>query len=62
MQKKQTFVLIMAIAIKSIPVLRGKLAEQFIDKAEKNLSKRATIDFSKQVQIANRILEKAKMK
>lgn len=52
----------MAIAIKSIPVLRGKLAEQFIDKAEKNLSKRATIDFSKQVQIANRILEKAKMK
>lgn len=49
----------MAIAIKSIPVLNDKVARAFIRKADANLAKKATIDFSKQVAIATEILRKA---
>jgi len=52
----------MAITIKSIPVLKQRVARSFVDKAEASLSQRATIDFSKQIESAKRILEKAKMK
>ncbi len=52
----------MAIPIKVVPVLKGKAARDFILKADAALSKKGTIDFSKQVSIANKILEKAKMK
>jgi hypothetical protein len=52
----------MAIPIKVVPVLKGKVARDFILKADAALSKKGTIDFSKQVSIANKILEKAKMK
>lgn len=53
----------MAIAIKDIPTLTGKDAENFVEKADKNLNeKRNTIDFSKQVATAQRILNKAKLK
>jgi len=52
----------MAIAIKSIPVLQDKDAKRFIDAAQKASSKKATIDFSRQIESAKRILEKAKMK
>lgn len=52
----------MAIPIKVVPVLKGKAASDFILKADAALSKQGTIDFSKQVSIANKILEKAKMK
>jgi hypothetical protein len=53
----------MAIAIKDIPTLKGKDAKQFVEKAEKNLNEnRNTIDFTKQVEMAKRILEKVKLK
>jgi hypothetical protein len=52
----------MAIPIKVVPVLKGKAARDFILKADAALLKKGTIDFSKQVSIANKILEKAKMK
>lgn len=51
----------MAIAIKSIPILNGKVAKAFISKADANLKKKATIDFSEQVAKANRILANAKI-
>jgi len=50
----------MAIAIKSVPVLEGNIAKSFIKKADANLSKKSTVDFSKEVAIANKILSKAK--
>jgi hypothetical protein len=53
---------IMALAIKSIPVLRDSSANEFVKKADKKLESKVAINFSKQVQSANRILVKAKMK
>lgn len=50
---------VMAIAIKSTPVLRDKAAKQFVSKAANNESRKGTIDFSKQVSIAQQILKKA---
>lgn len=52
----------MAIAIKSIPILKGKVANAFIRKADAKSNKRATVDFSKQVVASNVILEKAKLR
>lgn len=52
----------MAIAIKSIPVLKQRTAKDFVKKANDSLSRRASVDFSKQVVSAKRILEKAKLK
>lgn len=49
----------MAIAIKSIPVLKDKAASSFVNKANSNSAKRASIDFSKQVRSANKILQKS---
>ena len=51
----------MALEIKSIPVLKNDAAEAFIKKAEANMSKRATVDFSKQVISGRAILKKAKI-
>jgi hypothetical protein len=51
----------MAIAIKSIPTLRGEDAKRFNDTAKKAERKRATVDFSGQAKITRKILEKAKM-
>lgn len=52
----------MAIAIKSIPVLKGKAAASFVAKATKNYSqKKSSVDFSSQTTKAERILAKAKM-
>jgi hypothetical protein len=52
----------MAIAIKSIPVLTGKAAAKFIAKADQNYSqKKSSVDFSKQVSQAEKILAKAKI-
>ena len=50
----------MAIAIKSIPVLSNKAASTFVSKANSNSSKKSTVDFSKQVSFATKILSKAK--
>jgi len=52
----------MAIAIKSVPVLKENIARRFVEKAEDSLKQKGTIDFSKEAAIAKRILEKAKMK
>lgn len=49
----------MAIAIKSTPVLSDKVAKDFVTKAANNESKKGSIDFSKQVSIAQQILKKA---
>ncbi len=48
----------MAVYIKPIPPLRGKTAERFLDIAEKNeTEKRASVDFTKQVQRVREILK-----
>lgn len=52
---------IMAIAIKSIPTLKGNDARSFIRAANEAESKRATIDYSRQAKTARSILGKAKM-
>lgn len=41
--------------------LVGKSAERFIKKADENLAKRGSVDFSKQMEMAERILEKANL-
>jgi len=52
----------MAITIKSIPVLTDEVAATFIAIADRNFSKKkASVDFSKQVAKANKILAKAKI-
>ncbi|WP_183560624.1 hypothetical protein [Mucilaginibacter sp. SP1R1] len=51
----------MAIAIKSIPVLSGKAAKKFVSAADSNYKRKSTIDFSVQVEKANKILAKAKL-
>jgi|WetSurMetagenome_2_1015567.scaffolds.fasta_scaffold2090809_1 hypothetical protein len=52
----------MAIAIKSIPILCEDNAKKFVKTADKAYAMKASIDFSEQVESANKILEKAKMK
>jgi hypothetical protein len=51
----------MAIAIKSIPVLKDNAAVHFTTKVAENSAKRFTIDFSKQTSVASKILAKAKL-
>ncbi len=48
----------MALEIKSTPVLQGESATRFLDKAEE-VEKGAKKDFSKQVDIARKILKKS---
>lgn len=50
----------MALEIRSCPLLTGKVAKKFIENAEKAYKNKGTIDFSKQVEITNRILAKGK--
>ncbi len=52
----------MAIAIKSIPVLRDSSAKAFVKKADNASKKSFAVNFSKQVASSNKILQKAKMK
>ncbi|MFM1762687.1 MAG: hypothetical protein RLZZ512_477 [Bacteroidota bacterium] len=52
----------MAIVIKDIPTLRGKEAEKFLEKADKNLKdNRNSIDFRRQNEAVKRILSKSKL-
>ncbi|WP_291401101.1 hypothetical protein [Daejeonella sp.] len=51
----------MAIAIKSIPVLKDKVAKTFTKKVSVNNANKSTIDFSKQASVASKILAKAKL-
>lgn len=55
---KQT---IMAIAIKSSPILTDSVARKFEQKAKVNLQNKSTVDFTKQMEIAKKILAKAKI-
>lgn len=51
----------MAIAIKSIPVLRNEAAKAFVAKVTGNTAKKSSVDFSKQATVAAKILAKAKL-
>ncbi len=51
----------MAIAISNIPVLKGKEAETFVEKAQKAESERGSIDFSKQRVAMNEILKRSQI-
>jgi hypothetical protein len=51
----------MAIAIKSIPVLTGKAAKDFHKSVKDNAKKVEKIDFSKQLELTAKILEKSKI-
>ena len=52
----------MAIEIRIIPILEDKIAKKFVEKANDAYAMKATIDFSKEIESAKKILEKAKMK
>ena len=52
----------MAMAISNVPVLTGKAAEVFVQKAEKAMRRRGTVDFSKQKAEMKVILANAKFK
>ena len=49
----------MAIAIKNIPILTDKSARKFVKNADNAANSRGTVDFTKQLQIAQDILAKA---
>ena len=51
----------MALEIKSAPLVEGKSARDFLKKAEK-VEQSSKKDFSKQVDIARKILEKSKFR
>lgn len=51
----------MAIAIKQIPVLRDKDARRFQEKADAAFRARKPVDFSKQINTADKILAKSKI-
>lgn len=51
----------MAIPIKSVPTLKGKVAELFVRNADKATKERATVDYSKQAKVCASILKKAKI-
>ncbi len=51
----------MAIAIKSIPVLKDKAAVAFAKKVAIGNTKKSSINFSKQSSLLVKILEKAKL-
>lgn len=51
----------MAIAIKSIPILKDELAKKFNESAQASLSKKGSVNFSAQVATASKILAKAKI-
>lgn len=50
----------MAIYIKPIPTLTGKVAEKFERIARENEAKRGTVDFSRQREAFYRIMERSK--
>lgn len=52
----------MAIYVKPIPTLSGKVAENFEKVARENEAKRRTIDFSQEVEMTKRILEKSNLR
>lgn len=52
----------MAIDIKSIPILKDEIAKKFVEKADAAYADKGNaIDFSQQINIADRILSKSKI-
>ncbi len=51
----------MAIAIKSVPILKKRAAADFNSSANDALSKKSTVNFSKQIAVSSKILAKAKI-
>ena len=51
----------MALAIKTVPVLKGKPAERFVKNAQESYAKKGTVDFSKEASNAKKILATAKL-
>jgi hypothetical protein len=51
----------MALAISTVPVLSGEAAKRFSEKMKISEQKRGSVDFSKQIAEARKILSKAKL-
>ena len=51
----------MAIAIKSIPVLRDQAAADFTKKVAEASARKSSVNFSKQASVSAKILAKAKI-
>lgn len=51
----------MALAISSVPVLHGEAADRFEKKMKASEQKRGSVNFSKQIAEAKKILSKAKI-
>ena len=51
----------MALEIKAVPELKGKIASAFVKKANANVAKKLLVDFSAQVKSAKNILDKAQL-
>lgn len=51
----------MALAISTVPLLTGEAAERFDKNMKAKEKQRGTIDFSKQITEAKKILAKAKL-
>ncbi len=51
----------MAIVIKSVPILKDKVAVRFNDNAKIASAKKNSVSFSNQVAISSKILAKAKI-
>ena len=51
----------MAIAIKTIPTLKDKEAKAFDKKARESYAQKGKENFTKQIKMASKILEKAKL-
>ena len=52
---------IMAIAIASVPVLKGAASDRFEQQRKESESRRGSVDFTKSIETARKILAKAKL-
>ncbi len=50
----------MAMAINNIPVLRGEVAERFIEMAKQAEKERATIDFAQKREVFRQMLNRGR--
>ncbi|MCQ2202789.1 MAG: hypothetical protein MJZ27_12015 [Bacteroidales bacterium] len=50
----------MAIAIASVPVLKGAASERFEQQMKESESRRGSVDFTQSIETARKILAKAK--
>lgn len=51
----------MAISIASVPVLKGEASDRFEQQMKKSESGRGSVDFTKSIETARKILAKAKL-